>query len=328
MSQESQGHFIISLDFELFWGVFDVRDFDSYKANLLKVREIIPDLIKLADTYNVKLTFAVVGALFAKSREELAAFSPTKKPTYKNTLFNAYSVLDIVEDTEENNQCLFAYDLLKHINSNGKHEIASHTFSHYYCNEYGQTPEQFEADLLANIAIAKQNNIELKSIVFPRNQLKDDYLVICNKYGITNYRGTENNSIYKYNNLELLEKKRHRILRLFDTYINITGINDYFLRDLKETFGLNLKSSRFFRSYNSKLSLLEPLKMKRVLKAMTHAARNKKVYHIWWHPHNFGKNTEANLNQIEKLFQHYKHLNNKYNFVSVTMAELGKINTN
>ena len=52
-----EGNLIISLDFELFWGVFDVRPLESYKQNLERVVDIVPRLLQLSDQYNIELTF-------------------------------------------------------------------------------------------------------------------------------------------------------------------------------------------------------------------------------------------------------------------------------
>ena len=38
---------------------------------------------------------------------------------------------------------------------------------------------------------------------------------------------------------------------------------------------------------------------------MTFAAKTGSNYHLWWHPHNFGKDLEANLKFLEKILQHY-----------------------
>jgi len=72
--------------------------------------------------------------------------------------------------------------------------------------------------------------------------------------------------------------------------------------------------------------LLESLKIRRIKKAMTYAAKNNLIYHLWWHPHNFGRNTEENLKNLKSILDHYKYLNDKYNFESLSMEEItGKI---
>jgi len=58
---------------------------------------------------------------------------------------------------------------------------------------------------------------------------------------------------------------------------------------------------------------------------MTYAAKNGLMYHLWWHPHNFGNNIEENFNTLKSILEHFRFLNEKYNFESKTMAETGDI---
>ena len=55
---------------------------------------------------------------------------------------------------------------------------------------------------------------------------------------------------------------------------------------------------------------------------MSYAAKNNQIYHLWWHPHNFGMNTKENFDTLNKILDHYSQLNQKYNFTSLTMSEL------
>lgn len=324
MKPTSNGYLIVSLDFELYWGVFDSFDLESYKNDLLNVQKVIPSLLKLADSYGVKLTFASVGSLFAKNRNEFMSFIPKEKPTYDNPKFDAYRLLNRLDNSDENNQCLFANPLLKEIIQNGNHEIGGHTFCHYYCNEEGQTIEQFENDLQANIAIARANNVDLKSIVFPRNQVNNDYLQLCIDYGILSYRGTEQHPIYQTTDTKTLNNWFYKVFRLMDTYVNLTGHHTYPLSETNENGILNLRSSRFLRPYSKLLSIFEPLKIRRIKKSMSYAAKRNQIFHLWWHPHNFGSNTEVNFKQLENLFKHYSQLNMQNDFSSSTMSELSE----
>jgi hypothetical protein len=115
-----------------------------------------------------------------------------------------------------------------------------------------------------------------------------------------------------------------KILRFIDSYINLTGYNCYNIVDLQKSTPINFPSSRFLRPYSRKLSFFENLKYLRIKKAMTFAAKNNLIFHLWWHPHNFGKNLEQNINMLNKILMHYKYLNNKYGYESVTMSELSK----
>ncbi len=322
----TSGYFIVSLDFELFWGVFDVKKLNDYKKNLQNVRVVIPRLLKLADAYNIKLSFATIGLLFVKNKEELLEAIPAIKPTYSNQNFNPYRLIEEIGTNEADDPYHYANSLIKQIQENGKHEIACHTFSHYYVNEDGQTTQQFEEDLKAAIAIAKKNNVELKSIVFPRNQINESCLNVCKKYGLTNFRGTEKHWMFNTHDTKKLGSPAHKGFRLLDSYINLSGYNTYNLSSIKNLSGMvNIPSSKFFRPYSKSLKFLEPRRISRIKKGMTLAAKNNEIYHIWWHPHNFGDNIDANFNNLEQLFKHYSSLNNDYNFNNDTMAGLAEI---
>mgnify|MGYP002640001487 CR=1 FL=1 len=85
---------------------------------------------------------------------------------------------------------------------------------------------------------------------------------------------------------------------------------------------ISLPSSRFLRPYHSKLSFLESLKVKRIVKSMKYAAKNNELFHLWWHPHNFGVDMDENFENLERIFKAYVDLKESYNFESTTMTEL------
>lgn len=57
----------------------------------------------------------------------------------------------------------------------------------------------------------------------------------------------------------------------------------------------------FLRPYSRSLAFGEPLKVKRILDSIEYAAKHSQIYHLWWHPHNFGLHIEENINQLEKI---------------------------
>lgn len=319
------GAFVISLDFELHWGVFDLMSTEQYEVNLTNTRKAIQGMNELCGQYDIKMTYATVGFLFAENLQELQSFSPENKPYYKNPKLNPYNNVNLGLD-ENLDPYHYARKILIEIRDNAQHEIGTHTFSHYYCLESGQDITTFESDLLSAIDIAKHNDIQLKSIVFPRNQVNPEYLEVCKKHGIGSYRGNERVKIYDYYGTT---NKRpefiNRGLRLLDSYINLYGYHTYGLGDIqsKNDDGLvNIPSSRFLRPYTPLLRFLEPLKLRRIKKAMSIAAKRNQVFHLWWHPHNFGANLDKNLLNLESIFLHYKKLNGQYDFSNMTMGSL------
>ena len=161
--------------------------------------------------------------------------------------------------------------------------------------------------------------------VFPKNQVNDAYLKVCFENGIKSYRGTEKSAIYNTKSSPLKKKlvPLIRLARLIDGYFNLTGHNTYDVVKLNANKEIvNLPSSRFLRPFHSKLSFLEPLKVKRIVKSMKHAAKNNELFHLWWHPHNFGADMDKNFENLEEIFIAYADLKTSHNFESKTMTEL------
>jgi len=319
---KKKGKLVISLDFELLWGMRDKRTIDSYGKNILGGRDAISKMLDIFTEFNVVATFATVGFLFAKDNEELLAFSPEFKPKYDDKNLSAYNGhFDLIGNNENEDKYHFAGSLIEEIKKYPKQEIASHTFCHYYCLENGQDIIDFKEDLTAAIAIAEKRGIKLESLVFPRNQYNEEYLEVCKELGITSYRGNEE---VWFNKAESGQDETmfKRLFRLLDSYINISGYHTYSLFDIKKSIPYNIPSSRFLRAYSPKLKFFEKLKLNRILKSMTYAAKNNEIYHLWWHPHNFGDFQRENFQFLKKTLNHYQTLNSKYGFTSATMKDI------
>ena len=75
----NKGKLVISLDFELLWGMRDKRTIDSYGKNILGGRDAVSKMLDIFTEFNVVATFATVGFLFAKDKEELFALAEVIK---------------------------------------------------------------------------------------------------------------------------------------------------------------------------------------------------------------------------------------------------------
>lgn len=314
-------NFIISLDFELIWGMHegDIVN-NSYNENIKGGRKAISDLLKLFEKYEIHATWATVGLMFAENAEDAKKYFPPNalKPTYKNMNMSPYPFIKDIDKPETDKELYFAPDIIEQVSKVNGQEIASHTFSHYYCREEGQTAEQFEADIIAAKAIAEEKGYKLTSFVFPKNQAVNEYVKILSKLGFTAYRDDSNDWIHK--NIKCW--KLLRILRLADSYLPLTGFSGCTPDEDNGT--VRLVGSRMFRPYMKPLAFLEKLKIKRIKKEMLNAAKNGLTYHLWWHPHNIGAKTEYHLKMIEEILEYYTFLNKEYGMESKNMAEVSK----
>ncbi|MDD5883236.1 MAG: polysaccharide deacetylase family protein [Firmicutes bacterium] len=308
------GTLIVSLDFELFWGMLDVCPLEKYQNNVLGGRKAIPQLLELFQKHGIHATWAAVGFLFAENYEEVRRYFPENKPGYANEKLNAYREFAKIGKNEQEAPCFYAPSLLEKIAAVPGQEIGSHTFSHYYCREAGQTPEQFAEDLAAAKAIAGDHGYHLTSVILPRNQCEPEYTDILRQAGFTAYRDEENDWIYNKVKSGLLFK----VLRTLDMYLPLTGQGGYTPKC--ENGIWNLTGSRMFRPIRPCLPL-EGLKLRRIKRQMLHAAKNGLTFHLWWHPHNVGVRTEEHLKQLDEIFSYYEELKETYGMRSLNMRE-------
>jgi len=309
---------VISLDFELYWGVRDHLKLEAYKENLLGVRQVVPALLELFARYGIHATWATVGFLFCRDREELLASVPDLKPHYIDGRLSPYDSIAQVGAAESDDPFHYAPSLISMIAKTPFQEIATHTLSHYCCLEPERNIDAFRADLQAAQKLAAKWKIQLESIVFPRNQYDAQHLAVCRELGILAYRGNECSRIYKGRSWSN-EKAVRRMLRLLDAYVNLTGHHSF---SVSPDRLCSIPSSRFLRPYSSSLRLLEGMRLRRILSGLDYAANRSQAYHLWWHPHNFGSQLPENLAFLEKILAHFAKLRQSHGMESLNMGEL------
>ena len=311
------GTLIVSLDFELFWGMLDCSTLEAYQDNVLGGRKAIPQLLALFEKYGIHATWATVGYLFAENYEELRSFFPDKQmcPSYADETLDPYCWFEKIGRNEEEAPCFYAPSLIRLVAGTPGQEIGSHTFCHYYCREKGQTPEQFAADMAAAKDIAREKGYDLTSVILPRNQCEPEYTQVLREAGFTAYRDEENDWIHE----RIKFRPLLRALRLADVYFPLTGQGGYAPKN--ENGIWNLVGSRMYKPIFPALQFLEGLKISRIKRQMRHAAKKGLTFHLWWHPHNIGIRTEEHLKQLDEIFAYFADLQKEYGIVSQNMRE-------
>lgn len=343
--------FIISLDFELHWGVFDHVSLDARgRAYFDRTRELIPPTLELFRQHGIRATWATVGLLFARDKQQVLEQQPAERPHYQNTAFDPYPIVAGMGRDESDDPYHYAPRLIEKILATPGQELGSHTFSHYYCLEPGQTAAAFRADLSAAQALARQNfGLTLRSLVFPRNQYTSAYLQVLEETGFQTYRTNPDVWFWRAQATreESLAKKA---VRLLDHYVPLSPrppVSPSPSPPISRSPGLPVSpspsppvspsphppvsqfprpqtpASRFFRPYLPKLDAYggQALKLRRILNEMTRAARTGADYHLWWHPHNLATHPAKNMAALASILQHYRQLHRRYGMESMAMGE-------
>lgn len=317
--------FVISLDFELHWGGFEKWPLDHYRKYFSNTREVLPKMLEQFESSQVHTTWATVGMLFHESKDSLVRDAPFLKPSYDASDLSAYHFIQNqgIGISEEDDPYHFAASLVRKIVETPYQELASHTFSHYYCNEPGQTIQQFRADLEAAQRSAALVNSQLRSLVFPRNQFNEEYLRACYEAGFIAVRDNPRDWFWDIQSTQS-ESMWKRLNRGMDAYFPVGGKNTFSIDSLQFRTGLPvcIPASRLLRPYRPKELFLNKIKIGRIKNEMERAAQHGEIYHLWWHPHNFGHYPRESMEGLERILDHFAVCREKYGMQSFSMSEL------
>lgn len=306
----NKGILTISFDTELIWGRVHLSNYDQFISRAEKVHKTIPRLLTMLDTYQIPVTWAVVGHIFLDRCN--SHHSDIKRPDYKN--MNRDWFAEDPGSDEKKAPAWYGKSILKKIQKYGYHDIGSHTFSHFYWGEEGCTKECAESDLKAWVALASKANIDAKSFVFPKNSV--NHLSLLPKYGFKIYRGPDKNWY------DSTPSYIHTLLQAVDLFLPIAPKTNT-LRKIDKLFVTT--GSLYFpsgRGIRSKIPIgVRSTKAKRGIDS---AINNREIFHLWTHPIDFSEDTEKLLHDFEDILKYAAEKREAGKIEIKTMKELTK----
>ncbi|QFU10349.1 Polysaccharide deacetylase [Rhodobacteraceae bacterium THAF1] len=310
--------FVLSLDLELMWGVLDSSAPDAYAPNIHGARKAVPALLHLFAEHGIHATWATVGFLFFDTRKALMDALPDTRPAYPRPGMNAYARLSGIGANEVEDPLHFGGSLVRRIAASPGQEVATHTFSHLFCFDQPFDPQVFEADILAAVRAAHMAGIDLRSIVFPRNQITETAVSICLRHGIYVIRGC---GVPWYDRARARRDERiaQRVMRMTRAYVPFDASGPVRVGSCGRA--VNVPASRLLRPAGRGGAVAIRRQIATIKADMTRAARTGQTYHLWFHPHNFGRNLPENLALLDAILRHANHLDALHDWPSMTMAE-------
>ncbi len=302
-----KGKFVISLDTEIAWGRIEESNKDSYLPLFEKTREVVKRLVDVFDKYEIPATWAMVGRLIEDS-DNLSIFSKMKIEDYYPSLTSKKIYEDSILNNESNSYVLAKEFMDQVMNAKVIHEIGTHSYHHIL---FGKIPKSdkylVEKDVEGAKGILKKYGIDCQSVVFPRNLI--GHLDVFQKNGINCYRGPDK---FWFDRMPNAIKKP---ISLLNTFLPISPT----VVDAENKNGMvNIPGSLFFRithfgiKKNVPFSILE----KKAIKGLQQASSQGKIFHLWFHPFNFGYKMDEHFNAFEKVLKEAKRL-----------RDIGKIET-
>ena len=259
---------IISIDFELDWGYNNANT----PLTNSEIKQGLESLIVILNEHQVKSTWAIVGQLFENS---------------KNEEDNSRTRLNWIENNLKNN------DLI---------EIGSHTYNHIFCKEVSN--KLAEKDFFSMRNVEKKNNIDFKSIVFPRNQYNKENLDLIKTNNYTHYRGVLNKWYLKTSKNSKESKIKRNLIRVSDMFP--------FNRDviISSDNGLtSISDSRFFRFFPDSFfgKIISKIYLMVLKYELRQCIKRGNLYHIWFHPHNIIKKPNG-IKELDLFLKYFKKL--------------------
>lgn len=314
------GALVISLDFELHWGMRDHTAVDpELTRSLVASRSMVLTLAELFASRQVSATWATVGMLFATTSDEARELSPSTRPAYREKRLDPYG--EPIGFSEHDDPLHLAGTIVDQLADAPGQELASHTFSHYYCLEPGPGESAFRADLQAAQTAAARRGLRLRSLVLPRNQWDPRLASVLVETGFECYRGPQPGWAHRSRS-DSDSGLAVRAARLASTWAG-PSVPTFEQDELLEPSGLcNIPASAFLRPWAPSTSALWPLQEGRITKALRDAARRGRVLHLWWHPHNFVAHPTENLERLHRLLDEFDRLRARDGMVSLSMGEM------
>jgi len=205
-------------------------------------------------------------------------------------------------------------DIVKMIQNTPNQEIACHSFTHPIFSEAICDQKTAEKEIKNCQIVAKNFGIKLKSFVFPKNI--PGHFTILKKYGFSNFRGEKPYWFAKIPHF-------HKLLKILDFLLVLPPPVS---KPLKTSSGLiNIPGSMYYVSCRG-LRKFIPIKV-RVLKAkkgLIRAAKEKKIFHLWFHPIDFAKNTKKMFAGFEEILKYAVKLRNENKLEIKSMKQIAE----
>lgn len=304
---------IVSLDFELYWGVHDRVSLDDARSRMLETRDVVRRLLDMFARRQVRATWATVGLLMCQDQGDAITRLPAVRPHYADPRHDPYRVLTRLRPSDR--MACFAPDLVQRIVDTPGQELASHTFSHYLCREPGVDPASWSADLVAARSTASRW-AEVTSLVFPRNGYRDEHLAAAARAGFRTFRG-----VSAREQRLMRTPTVGRIVRLVDAYAGRSGTHRPRVGDRQQL--LDVPGDRFLR-FRPRLPWLTGRHVQRVFDELDTAARMGHTFHLWWHPHDMAADIDAGFGLLSHVLDRARQLSDHYGLRSCTMQDVDK----
>ncbi|MEO5370963.1 MAG: hypothetical protein H7833_12910 [Magnetococcus sp. DMHC-1] len=305
----TQGALTISIDLELAWGRCDIPYRPDELATIRAERIVVARLAELFEKYRIRATWAIVGHLLL---DEPPPWQELPHPDLPRPV-----VADEIRDwlfqlPKDLDPAWYGNDLLAIIQGiQPVQEIGSHSFFHIPFDQ--AQPAAARADLAAVQNWHMKRGLPCQAFVFPRNRV--GYLDLLQEIGIRVYRGRTS---HWYDRLP--SKAAKRLLNLLTFLLRLPPPT---VIPVPAPHGLiNLPDSMLLLGRNGLRRLVPPGNLIAMANSgLERAARQGRVFHLWFHPSNFSSATEQQFSILETILDRADRLREQGHLAILAMGD-------
>jgi peptidoglycan/xylan/chitin deacetylase (PgdA/CDA1 family) len=309
----STGVFTLSLDFELIWGTLD-RSPDTFREACETERAVVVDrLLELLEEFEVSATWCVLGHLF------LASCAPANGRKHPEIVPPRHAGDWFAHDpcgSEQTDPIFYGRSLIEKIRACPvPQEIGCHSFSHPIFEDPGCSMDTARSELAECLRLAGQAGMEMRSFAFPRNRV--GHLQVLRDHGFTCYRGPEPTWYEQDGGPKALRRLGH----LLDV---LTARRPPVVLPEEALPGLwNLPGSMiYFAAHGFRRHVPMSVRVARAVKGLEAAVRERRVFHLWFHPTNLAFEIDRMFSGLRLIFEHASSLRAQGRLSVLPMAEV------
>jgi hypothetical protein len=312
----SKGVFVVSVDTELGWGRGTLRDLVRYIPRLKETRGAISEILKMCERHRVAFTWAIVGGLLGDNsvnppfRQIMSPQVPYPQPHCSRNH----------QISLEDGYLWYGRDIVNSIrNCQMPQEIGCHSFSHISYDEQNCSVAAASSDLEHCRKMFGALGLSCQTFIFPLNKV--GHLALLPRHGFICYRGPEPNT-------QSQPKFLPSFLRAFQLVYRVIGGPSLTRPSIVLEDLVNIPASMFFRVPEIKSLFIWrkilDLQVRIAQQGLLRAARRGLVFHLWFHPFQFGFRSQEMLAALDGVLSLAIKLRGANRIEILTMSQLAR----
>jgi hypothetical protein len=298
----NRGVFTLSLDFELIWGRMDLFGPEAFREACERERSLVFDrLLALLDEFEVPATWCVLGHLMLGS---CATVNGRKHPEIVQPRHAWYQGDWFANDPCGDEQAFpifYGRSLVERLlGCETPQEIGCHSFSHVIFGDNGCSRETADSEVRACVELARELGLSLRSFAFPRNKV--GHLDVLREHGFTCFRGHE--PMWREGGGVTIRRPPVTLPTRTQGLINIPA------------------SMEYAPTHGKRRLIPGPRGMTGALRGVERAVRERRLFHLWFHPTDLANRSESMFEGLRAVFEDVASRRERGELEILPMAEL------